>query len=387
MKFIEATVNFEFLYDNYEKSRGCLLIGGTRSGKTHSAIQFIFWYCLKNKGKSIAICRDTLRNLKRTTLEDFKAIAYGTNDIIGMYPSLRINKADLTCEINGNKIDFIGLKDDPMRVFGLATDLFYINEAVSTYQFTFDQLEQRCRDFFMLDCNPSEPNSWVYNVPKRDDVEVFKTIYKDNPFLEDSIIKKIESYEPNDKNREQGTANERMWSIYGMGDAYRGPEIIYPKWEIYDKDPKGYDYCYLGLDWGFNNPLALVKCLFEGQNLYIRQLYHKSEPDMEEIVRIIKEDGHKVICDSNEPRAVKDLIDRGISAYPARKPPGSVLTGIRRIQQKKIFVHKDSKEVMHELNNYKWKIDPRTDIILDVPVKENDHALDGVRYIVNTMEI
>jgi PBSX family phage terminase large subunit len=387
MKTVQAAVNFEFLYDNYHNTRGCLLIGGTRSGKTFSAIQFIFYYCLTNTGKSIAICRDSLRNLKRTTLEDFKAIAYGNSDMPGMYPSLKINKADLTCEINGNRIDFIGLKDDPMRVFGLATDLFYINEAVSTHQFTFDQLEQRCRDFFILDCNPSEPNSWVYNVPKRDDVKVLKTIYKDNPFLEDSIIKKIESYEPNDKNKQQGTANERMWAIYGMGETYRGPEIIYPEWTIYDKDPEGYEYCYLGLDWGFNNPLALVKCFFSGNNIYIKQLYYKSEPDIEEVVRLIRKDGHDVICDSNEPRAVSDLINRGLRAYPARKVQGSVLTGIRRLQQKKIHVHKDSKEVMHELNNYKWKIDPRTDIILDVPVKENDHSMDAVRYIVNTMEI
>ena len=131
---LQATSNFEFLTDNYESNaKGCLLLGGTRSGKTYSAVQFIFWYCLTNKGMSIAVCRDTLRNLKRTTLEDFKAVAYGSDGVAPMYPSLKINKSDLSCEINGNKIDFIGLKDDPMRVYGLKTDLFYINEAVSTY--------------------------------------------------------------------------------------------------------------------------------------------------------------------------------------------------------------------------------------------------------------
>ena len=154
---IQATINFEFLYDEYLKgTKGVVLVGGTRSSKTVSAVQFIFWYCLTNKGKQLAVCRDTLKNLKRTTLKDFEEIAYGLGYPAALYPSLRINKADLFCEINGNRIEFIGLIDDPMRTHGLKTDVFYINEAVSTYKFTFDQLKQRCNEFFILDCNPSE---------------------------------------------------------------------------------------------------------------------------------------------------------------------------------------------------------------------------------------
>jgi PBSX family phage terminase large subunit len=389
---IQATENFDFLTDEYNRGvKGCLLLGGTRSGKTYSAVQFIFYYCLINKGKRIAVCRDTLTNLKRTTLEDFKAVAYGSGDIKGMYPSLKINKSDLFCEINGNRIDFIGLKDDPMRVYGLPTDLFYINEAVSTYKFTFNQLEQRCSEFFILDCNPSEPQSWVYELERRDDVQTLRTTYKDNPFLPSTIVKSIEGYEPTEDNIARGTANERMWSIYGKGLTFKGSEIIYPEWSTYENDPIGYDHVYLGLDWGFNHPLACVKVFFVGNEIYIRQLYYKSEPDIDEVEAIIKADEHGkdtyLVCDSAEPRAVADLIKRGLNAVKARKVAGSVLTGIRRMQQKKIHVHEDSIGVISEMNNYKWKMDNRTDKILDIPIKENDDALDAVRYIITTFEI
>jgi PBSX family phage terminase large subunit len=389
---IQATENFDFLTEEYNKGvKGCLLLGGTRSGKTYSAVQFIFYYCLINKGKRIAVCRDTLTNLKRTTLEDFKAVAYGNADIEGMYPSLKINKSDLFCEINGNRIDFIGLKDDPMRVYGLPTDLFYINEAVSTYKFTFNQLEQRCSEFFILDCNPSEPQSWVYDLERRDDVQTLRTTFKDNPFLPSTIIKSIEGYEPTEDNIARGTANERMWSIYGKGLTFKGNEIIYPEWSTYSDDPIGYDHVYLGLDWGFNHPLACVKVFFVGNEIYIRQLYYKSEPDIDELEAIIRADEHGkdtyLVCDSAEPRAVADLIKRGLNAIKARKVAGSVLTGIRRMQQKKIHVHEDSVGVISEMNNYKWKMDNRTDKILDIPIKENDDALDAVRYIITTFEI
>jgi len=396
---IQATENFNFLAEEYEKGvKGCLLLGGTRSGKTYSAVQFIFWYCLTNKGKRIAVCRDTLTNLKRTTLEDFKSVAYGGNGIEGMYPSLKINKSDLFCEINGNRIDFIGLKDDPMRVYGLPTDLFYINEAVSTYKSTFNQLEQRCSEFFILDCNPSEPQSWVYELERRDDVHTLRSTYKENPFLPDTIVKSIEGYEPTPDNIERGTANERMWSIYGKGLTYKGAEIIYPNWDTYTEEPTteeptNYDYVYNGLDWGFNDPLVLVKVWFSDNDIYIKQMYYKgnlglNDTPIEDVVGIIKSNGDlTTVCDSSEPRSIADLIRKGVKAYKARKGAGSILTGIRRMQQKNIFIHEDSVDIISELNNYKWKTDIRTDIITDVPLDKHNHSLDAVRYIINTFEI
>ena len=188
---VKTTVNFEFLYENYQSCRGIVLPGGTRSSKTVAAIQFILFYCHNHTGKHIVIARDTLKNLRRTTLKDFQALCYGLGDYAAMAPTMRLNKSELTTEINGNTIEFIGLIDDPMRAHGLKSDLFYINEAVSTHKNTFNQLEQRCNDFFILDCNPSLPNSWVYELEKRDDVLFFRTTYKDNPFLPEQIIKTI----------------------------------------------------------------------------------------------------------------------------------------------------------------------------------------------------
>ena len=234
-------------------------------------------------------------------------------------------------------------------------------------------------------------DSWVYELEKREDVSFLRTTYEDNPFLPNTIIKEIESYEPTEENIERGTASDRMWSIYGKGLTFKGSEVIYPIWNEYEENPKGYDYVYLGLDWGFNHPLACVKVFFVGNDIYIRQLYYKSEPDIDELEAIIRADEHGkdtyLVCDSAEPRAVADLIRRGLNAVKARKVAGSVLTGIRRMQQKKIYVHKDSEGVKHELNNYKWKVDKRTDKILDMPIKENDDALDAVRYIITTFEI
>jgi phage terminase large subunit len=387
---VKTTINYEYIDDNFENVRGIVLPGGTRSGKTIAVIQWLIVYCIKNRNKEILVCRDTMTSLKRTLLKDFQALCYGHGEYAPMFPGMTLNKSEMFANINGNIITFIGLLDDPMRVYGLRSDVFYINEAVATYKHTFNQMNQRCEEGFILDCNPSEPNSWVYQLNQRKDVLEFRTTHEDNPFLPPEVVKEIESYEPTPENIENGTADERMWSIYGQGLVFKGKEIIYPNWDTYEDEPEGYDNVFFGLDWGHNHPLACTKVIVNGRDLYVKEIIYKSgiEELDEEVVPILKaqkEIGSTyVICDSSEPRSVNQLIRGGIPAMNVKKPPGSVLDGIRKMLQYKIHVHIDSINIQNELNNYKWKVNTKTDSILDVPVKENDDAMDSIRYCLYT---
>jgi len=385
---IEGTINLAKVQTAYtEGYRGIVLPGGTRSSKTISACQWIILYCLQNTGKTLAICRDSLVNLKRTVLKDFEAICYGHNGFIPMYPYMHLNKSEMSCVINGNVINFFGVADDPMRVYGFACDVFFINEAISTYKNTFDQLEQRCREFWILDCNPSEPNSWVYELQQRDNVMEFRSSYKHNPFLPRTIIDKIESYEPTEWNIEQGTSDPRKWCIYGQGQIYKGKEIIYPTWSTYKEDPEGYDYIFYGLDWGFNDALAVVQLIISDNNLYIKEIIYGSNiEDFQDVIDILlsvpalRDQKTYLVCDTSEPRSILTLQRAGLPAMKTKKGGGSILDGIRKVNSYKIFVHENSQNVQFEFNTYKFKIDERTETILDVPIDKNNHACDSIRY-------
>jgi len=89
-----------------------------------------------------------------------------------------------------------------------------------------------------------------------------------------------------------------------------------------------------------------------------------------------------IVCDSAEPRSIKTLQGAGLPAMAVRKNTigGSVLDGIRKIQNMKIHIHEDSINIQREANNYKFKLDPKTDTVIDVPVKEFDDAWDSIRY-------
>ena len=384
---VKTTVNFEFIDDNFSSSRFIVLPGGTRSGKTIAVLQWLIYYCLINTGKEIVICRDTLTNLKRTTLKDFQELCYGTDDYTAMSPTMKLNKSEFTATINGNNITFIGLLDDPMRVYGLKSDIFYINEAISTFKHTFLQLNQRSEEGGILDCNPSAPNSWVYKLEQRDDAKFFRTTYQDNPFLNAEIVKEIEAYEPTEQNIANGTADERMWSIYGKGLVFKGKEIIYPNWNTYQNDPVEYDNIFFGLDWGINHPLACTRVVVVGRNLYVKEvIYESGLEDLDELadrllqVPEIANGSTYVVCDNTEGRSMNSLTAKNIPCLAVKKPAGSVLDGIRKVAQYNILVHEDSHNIQNELNNYKWKVDTKTDSILDVPVKLFDDAMDSIRY-------
>jgi len=329
-----------------------------------------------------------MANLKRTTMQDLEHICNGLGDFEGqaLYPGLKINKHEGRCTINGNQIWFFGLKDDPMRVHGFDSDLFFINEMISTYKFTFDQLEQRCRDFWIGDCNPSEPQSWVYKLDLRPDVEMFETTFEDNPFLTPAIIRKIRSYEPTEENIANGTADKKQWTIYGLGQIYKGPEIIFSNWELYEDEPEGHDYIFYGLDWGWNDPLAFVKVTLDGNNLYVRELLYGSEIEEEDYTEVVlREPGLTkqqtyLVCDNTEEKSRRALKRHGIPAIAAKKPKGSIMDGIKLIWRYNLHIHVDSINAQREANEYKFKKDERTDTILDVPIDKHNHIWDAVRY-------
>jgi len=385
---IKGTINLARIDEAHKEGyRGIVLVGGTRSSKTVSAIQWILLYCMQHTGKEIVIGRDSLVNLRRTVLKDFNALCYGLNGMPPMFPNMHFNKQEMSVKFNGNTIIFIGMKDDAMRVHGLACDIFFINEAINIPKVTFDNLEQRCREFWIADCNPSEPESYIYKLDKRDNVKQFRSSYLDNPFLTLAQVSKIESYQQNEYNDAQGTTDKRKWTIYGKGEVYKGKEIIFHKWDTYTDEPEGYDYVFYGLDWGFNDAFACIKLIISDKDLYIKEIIYGNEiEDFSWVIDtlmqedLLKEQKTYIVCDTSEPRSIITLQKAGLPAMKTKKGAGSILDGIRKVNSYNLHVHVDSKNVQDEFNNYKFKIDERTETILDVPVDKHNHACDAIRY-------
>jgi phage terminase large subunit len=156
--------------------------------------------------------------------------------------------------------------------------------------------------------------------------------------------------------------------------------VIYENWEYGDFDeslPFGY-----GLDFGSKDPDSLVKVALDNKQkrIYLKEELYKNNLSTNQLSDIVKSiTKHKlVIADSASPRTINDLSNAGVNVEGARKPAGSIIEGIKIMQDYTLVIDELSSNIVKELNNYIW-IDRRG----GVPIDKWNHLLDAARYYVS----
>lgn len=369
--------------------------GSSRSTKTISILQFIIGEHLENPGLVTTICRERLTWLTATVVPDFVEVMGEAH--FNIWNDKNWNKQEKIYKINRGRIQFIGL-DEAQKLHGRKQDILWINEAVEAKYKHFQQLVIRTKRKIVLDYNPSYEQHWIYDkVITRDDCDFIKSTYKDNPFLDQSIVDEIERLEPTPRNIAQGTADEVAWKIYGLGvrAAHRG--LIYSKINIVKDLPPQEEWkkVFYGLDFGFtNDPTAFVQVVLAHGELYFKQLIYKrrltniinpENPNQMSIEQLFIDLGipkeASIYADSAEPKSIADLQGCGYNVIAAEKGPDSVKAGIDTILRYKGHITEDSMDGIKEKNNYKWKEDGNGNPT-NTPVDDWNHFWDAARYAV-----
>ena len=89
----------------------------------------------------------------------------------------------------------------------------------------------------------------------------------------------------------------------------------------------------------------------------------------------------KVFADSQDPRLIQEIKNRGVNIYPVDKFPGSIKAGIDKIKDMEFFVTERSYNLITELRKYVWDKDKDGNYINE-PVDEYNHLMDAIRYYV-----
>lgn len=385
---IEGSKVLASLLEHPEKT-GYILEGGSRSTKTWSIIQWIILYCQKNKdqGKRITISRDRLTWLKDTVFKDFREYL----KMIGWWNEKNMHNRDMTYNLFGNEISFIGL-DEAAKLHGRKQNVFWINELIGTpgsaynaTQETFDQLEMRTTEFWFLDYNPKTTSHWVYDITKRDDVLFSHSTMLDNPFLEEKIIRKIKGYEPTVENVIRGTADDTKWKIYGLGKRAVHHGIIFSNINWVKEIPADARLVANGLDFGFTNDVtALEKVYLHGGELWINELIYSSGLLNTDIMRLMGNSNvgrQLIIADSAEQKSIAEIRSKGWNIEGAVKGPDSVSNGIDILKRYKINITERSAGMKVEAENYVWKENKQTGEFLNVPIDDFNHGWDAIRYV------
>ena len=369
---IKPKIQTNVVYKHLVKSKKKIIVeqGGTRSGKTYNILLWIiFNYCTYHQKKVITICRKSFPSLRATVLRDFFDILKEQN----IYSELFHNKSNSEYNLFGNLIEFISL-DQPQKIRGRKRDLLFINEANELYFEDWQQLVFRTQERVVIDFNPSDEYHWIYDkVITREDCDFYKTTYRDNPFLELSIITEIERLRETD---------EQYWQIYGLGERAASRSTIFNYIEIM-KIPDDAKLIAYGMDFGYSNdPTTLVSVFTKDYNLYIKEHLYKTQMTTIDIHKFLLSENlssNPIYADSAEPRLIKELRVMGHNIFPSMKGKDSVNAGIDLLKRYKIHIHAESNNAIQEFRNYKW-IEDKSGRLTNVPIDANNHCIDPCRY-------
>jgi len=348
--------------------RVCVFQGSSRASKTYNILIYWIYRLLTEEDKVLSIVRKTLPALKGSVLRDLKQILID----FGVYNSNDWHSVDGYYQLGSNIIEWFSV-DDETKLRGRKRDYLFINEATEVSYDEYIQLALRTSGRIVIDLNPSLWNSWIYDLEKESDVFYTVVTYKDNPFLDQSLIDEIEKLKTRDQN---------LWRVFGEGQKGVPTRVVFNHHQLYTELPQSAKLLGYGCDIGFNDPNTLVRVYKDGDSIYCEELLYLRNTTVSDLIYKIKDLKINLtddfIVDSAAPQAITEMSRNGINAKPVKKD--TILSGIDQIKRSNFFVHANSKNLIDELNSYVWKSDKNNNN-LDEPEDKNNHLIDAIRYI------
>jgi len=380
VKVIKAEFNkkyWEFFEKNTDK-RFIVLAGGAGGGKSHSTAQYLIKKLYTEKDKEFLVIRKTLPSLRITA---YKLIL----ELLKKYElPFELNKSELRLSVNTNEMIFRGL-DDPEKVKSFEPNYIWMEEATEFTEEDFTQLNLRLRrhtegkNQIYLTFNPVSKLSWIYKrffESQNSDVAILKTNYRDNlRYLSEDYIKELEALKDQD---------ETYYQVYALGEWGVLKNIIYTNYDLIDGWPDNFEEVIYGLDFGYNNPSALLEVGIKDKEIYLRELLYQTHLTNEDLIEQLKElisnKNRYVYADSAEPARIEEIARAGFNVHPAEK---NVRDGIDFVKRQKLHILKSNVNLIKEINGYKYKED-KDGNVLEEPVKFRDHLMDAMRMAIYT---
>ena len=319
---------------------------------------------------------------------------------------------ELTYIPSGQKIMFRGL-DDPQSITSITVEDGYLcwtwweEASQCTNEDDFNKVDLSIRGEIphplfkqhTLTFNPWSDKIWLkkrfFDIVGSDgsndeeNVLAITINYDCNEFLGEDDLKIFERMK---------AKNPRRYDIEGKGNWGIAEGLIFENWQEYEFDIEAmkrsldtYDrpkYKQLfGMDFGYtNDPTAFIALMVDEENrqIFIFDEIYKTYMKNEHIRDAIKYKGYdnqRIAADSSAPKDIDTLKDMGLHRiYGAKKPKGSINSGIQKLQDYKIYVHPRCTNTIVELSNYVWQPDRNTGKPSNEPIDEYNHLMDALRY-------
>lgn len=360
--------------------------GATRSGKTYLDFKWIIPMRIRERagkdGLSV-ILGVTKSTIERNVLEPMRNL-YG-DKLVGAISS------DNTAWIFGEKCYCLGAEkvSQVSKIRGASIKYCYGDEVADWSEEVFALLKSRLdKEYSCFDgtYNPQYPNHWLKRFLDSD-ADIFSQEYTidDNPFLPPAFVENL-------KKEYAGTV---FYDRYILGKWTLAEGLIYDFSEanITDEVPEAGEY-YISCDYGTLNPFSAgLWCVNHGRAVRVDEYYYSGRDkqyqltDEEYYAEVEKLAGDKnirhIIVDPSAASFIACIKKHG--RFSVRKAKNDVMYGIRltsaMLRAGAIKIGSDCGDAIREFGLYRWDEDS-TD---DKPIKENDHAMDDIRYFCATV--
>lgn len=386
-----------FPYSNYD---AIICDGAVRSGKTSiMMVSFVDWAMREFSGQRFGICGKTVGSATENIIIPYISMSYTKRRYV-----VRWRSSQKILEVRrGNKANYFevfGGRDESSfaLIQGRTLAGVLLDEVVLMPRSFVEQALARCSveaSKLWFSCNPGHPQHWFKQewIDKREDHNALYLRFsmRDNPSLSEKVLARYESMY-------SGVFYQRyvlgLWVIaeglvYDMFDTVDDvvDEIPWQAMQMGD--------WYVSVDYGTVNPCSMgLWCLHQGTAYRVKEYYHNSREEGK--ARLTDEEHYKGLEALTEGRIIKRVIVDPSAAsfketimrhgeFAVWDAENSVLSGIRLtgtlLKAGRIKIHKSCVDCIREFGMYVWD----TDATEDAVIKENDHAMDDLRYFCATI--
>ena len=376
-------------------SRDALICdGAVRSGKTFCmSLSFVLWSFYAFSGGDFGLCGKTISSLRRNMITPVIPLLQS----LGFICEERLSRNCLTvrCGTAENRFYLFGGKDEGSAALiqGVTLSGVLFDEVALMPRSFVEQAMARCSvsgSRFWFNCNPEHPEhwfhrEWILRAEEKNALWLHFTM-DDNPSLTDKVRRRYERLY-------SGVFYERFvlgrWTaVYGAVYPFMADEEMYP-----DAPRDGFAEFVISCDYGTVNPTSMgLWGRKDGIWYRIDEYYFDSRKEGfqktdEEHYESLKKfaGGRKIRTVVVDPSAASFIeVIRRHGEFEVKPAQNDVINGIRRVSDAlkngRIRICKNCAAARREFGLYRWNTAKQA----DAPVKENDHAMDDIRYFVSS---
>lgn len=375
--------------------------GAVRSGKTSlMMVGFVDDAMTRFNGRRFGICGKTVDSATKNIVQPYMAMQYAQKSY-----RIKWSRTDKTMTVSKggitNVFEVFGGKDESSYALiqGRTLAGCLIDEVVLQPRSFVDQAMIRCSVTgakVWFSCNPAAPSHWFYTdwIKKADKGEInakhIHFVLRDNPGLSEETIQRYEK-----------SFSGVFYQRYVLGEWVAAEGLVYPFFSagqdtyLFHGDASHVDgQFYVSIDYGTHNPCSMgLWVIHNGKALRIKESYFDSraervqrtdEEHYAELERLTK--GYyiqAVVVDPSASSFIETIRRHG--RYLVIPADNDVLNGIRCVaslmQAGLVTIHESCTASRREFGLYSWDDKAKEDRV----VKENDHAMDDIRYFCYTI--